>query len=100
MSGWKRLGLIVGAVLTLSACASPQQIAAIDDQTCQSMGATPGSDAYLQCRLIQQQRHDEQRRAVARSLSDAAKQMRDPPPSQSTHCTAVQQGIYTNIDCF
>jgi hypothetical protein len=70
--------LIAFSALALSACASPQQLAVVDDQACQSMGALPGSDAYLQCRLIQQQRHDRQRRERINAF-DALRDRPDAP---------------------
>jgi len=45
-----RLLLAMVAVATLAACAAPQQIAALDDQKCQSDGAPAGSKKYDRCR--------------------------------------------------
>ena len=53
--------LICVVVVVLTGCASKEelqarhdaamaQIAAADDQKCQSLGAAPGSDSYVQCR--------------------------------------------------
>lgn len=56
------------ALLALTGCASQQQIAANDDATCQSYGAVPGSNAYIQCRMqrdgIRQQGAEARRTAI------------------------------------
>lgn len=50
--------LAFAALLMLSACATPEQIAAqqrqqalIDEETCKSYGLRPGSEAFGNCRL-------------------------------------------------
>ena len=52
------------AVLFLAGCASREERAArytaLDDKKCQGLGAKPGTDIYIQCRLVQQQRRDAQ----------------------------------------
>ena len=75
-----KLALLAGCVLLLGGCA--EYFAQRDDATCQSMGAQFGSDNYMQCRLIQQQRRD----AFLASL-------RTPPPRPMLTC--YQSGPFT-----
>lgn len=63
----------------LSGCAA--QRAAQDDATCQSYGAVPGSDAYVQCRMAQDTRRDQRRAHVGQMLSQPS------PPAY--RCTKV-----------
>lgn len=63
-------GAILLALL-LAGCASRQEIAADDDATCQSYGAQPGSNAYVECRMrrdnIRQQGAEARRAAILAS---------------------------------
>jgi hypothetical protein len=44
--------LVLLAMLPLAGCAGMrQEMARMDDQTCQSYGARPGTDMYTKCRL-------------------------------------------------
>lgn len=46
------IGVIAVAGFALTGCGpSRQQVAADDDATCQSYGAAPGSQAYIECRM-------------------------------------------------
>lgn len=63
--------LAIFCCLGLAGCASAAQMAQQDDATCRSYGATPGTDSYVQCRLIQQNRRDEDRRALAQGMQAA-----------------------------
>jgi hypothetical protein len=55
--------------LSLGACgASRQELAADDDATCQSYGAVPGSQPYIECRMRRdntRQQGNDLRRAAA-----------------------------------
>jgi hypothetical protein len=74
---WLRLNPLVGGLtmliflafvlaLPLAGCLTPQERMAevkarndvMDDQTCQSYGAKPGTDIYIQCRMNRQQNRD------------------------------------------
>lgn len=59
--------ILVAFGLALSACASPAQLAVNDDAVCQSYGAKPGTDAYVQCRTSQQTQRTMIRAAVIAS---------------------------------
>jgi hypothetical protein len=69
--------------LTLSACASHEQLAAADDALCRGYGATPGSDAYIQCRMQQDStRRAERQRAIesmSATLEDMQRSLRQSP---------------------
>lgn len=66
-----RICAAIALFLTLSGCASQQQIAAADDSTCRSYGAEPGSDAYVHCRMMK----DQQRQDKAQALLNAGSAM-------------------------
>jgi hypothetical protein len=49
-----RTALMLLSLLSLAGCfalASPQDLAQQDDAVCRSYGATPGTDAYINCRM-------------------------------------------------
>ncbi len=54
--------------LLLAGCASRQEIAAVDDDTCQSYGAAYGSPAYIQCRMQRDQLRQQDRTARAAAV--------------------------------
>lgn len=60
-SVWRGLsiGSAIMTAITLSASASARQERNEDQRTCASMGASPGSPAYADCMLQQQQRGDQ-----------------------------------------
>lgn len=60
------------------------QLAAADDTACQSYGARPGSDAYIQCRTTKSMQHEAASAAIRAAIVGA-------PPSS---CTTI--GITTN----
>lgn len=77
--------------LMLAACATPQQIAAADDKACRSMGAQPGTDTYVRCRLVQQARHDQQSAQQAEALRRAGQALQSLDQQHtSTSCTTRQ----------
>lgn len=81
---------LAGAVLLalgLTGCARINaSIDESDDQRCQSYGATPGSDAYVQCRDAQ----EEQRREAWARLGEVGAQMAQPPPPASIALESLQ----------
>ena len=103
-----RLAVLVVAGLGLAGCAGspvgdaiagPEKLAARDDATCQSYGATPGSNAYVQCRMITAQNRDENHRArlaAAQQSFAAASQAAQAPPQ---NCTIMRGAIATNVVC-
>jgi hypothetical protein len=94
----------------LAGCANhesdPAQVAIRDDAQCQSYGAKPGSDAYVQCRVAlanqQGQANDARRQRALRMLMNQQGQqpyMLQPVPArQQTNCisNSVGQTVYTN----
>jgi hypothetical protein len=51
----------------LTGCTSHQDLVRRDDEHCRSYGAQPGSPAYVQCRLAQDDIHQRDRDASASS---------------------------------
>lgn len=90
---WAVIGL---SALALVGCKSTQQIAAEDNQTCVEMGAKPGSDAYVACRLQMRQEAIARRQRIADALDGAAEGIRR---AQPIRCTSTSIGSTTNTEC-
>jgi len=76
------------SVLMLSGCVSSEQLAAQDDNKCQSYGAAPGSQDYVQCRMwaeTERRKKTEFDRAMV-AQSNAA------PNGPMAFCKGFQQG--------
>ena len=62
----KHLIALTAVVILIAGCASQEQKAAqqaaAEDAQCQSYGARPGTDAYIQCRLSLSQQHAQETR--------------------------------------
>ena len=86
--------------------------AAKDDVQCQSYGAIPGSDAYVNCRvqldktaadqLVQAER--ERRQRIVQMLNSQSQQYQQPAPKpyvmpKQTHCTSTSYGQTVSTDC-
>lgn len=120
--GWpmKALLLLGAAAVLLSGCVSAEdrmrQAQAVEDQrdeTCQSWGASPGTDQYYECRrtLYQQGQQDEaQKRAlVMQYMMNQQQYQYHPaplmapvmqPPSPQVHCTTSYVGDQAYTNCF
>jgi hypothetical protein len=61
----------IALLVTLGGCATQQQISAADDNVCRPYGAQPGSEAYVQCRMMKEQQHQD----AAQSLLNAGSAM-------------------------
>jgi hypothetical protein len=99
----KRIILIIALALTVGGCAASRTITQDDDAVCKSMGASPGTNAYVQCRLAQQARRDAAHRDIGDRLqrAGAAMQSLDPPPTRGMHCTSTPMlGGSRDIDCY
>lgn len=100
-----RVLLIFMGFLTLSGCASREEIAAADDADCAAYGAQPGSQAYFQCRMMKDQQHnaDAARRsaAIQGALSDMNTNIRAPQMGNGTasRCVSRQVGTQVVTDC-
>ncbi|MNC35336.1 hypothetical protein D3C75_838180 [compost metagenome] len=84
--------------------------AAKDDAQCQSYGATPGSDAYVNCRVqldrtatdLQAQAEKERRQNIVKILNSQNQQPAPQPyviPKQ-THCTSTAYGQTVSTNCY
>lgn len=60
--GIKTVIIIVGCAVLAGCAPSREQLAKQDDASCLSYGARPGSDAYVQCRVMKDQQHAAQDR--------------------------------------
>ena len=95
--------------LLLAGCVSPQQMAAwqsaSDDTECRQMGARPGTDIYVQCRMFKQQQRAQKEQAEAAS-SDAllayGSQMMAGPQTTTlqANCTSTRMGFQTVTNCY
>jgi hypothetical protein len=61
--------------LAVSGCVSGQQQTATDDNYCQGIGAVPGTQAYVQCRLQLQAQNVERSRRIGAAISDFSQNM-------------------------
>ncbi len=86
-----RLGLLALLLLGLANCASPAEIAARQDATCQSYGLVPGSPGYAECRMrLAQMQHEDnmqRRAALSQALMNAGDAMSQPAPVIVTPAT-------------
>ncbi|MER8373691.1 hypothetical protein [Mesorhizobium sp. M1406] len=55
----------LAASLAITGCMSTEELAARNDQICRSYGARPGTDAYVNCRVGQDQRRVMEEQASA-----------------------------------
>ena len=66
-----RTVLVVAALgLALAGCRTTEEVAAADDATCRGYGAQPGTDLYVQCRMMQDERRSAER--IARNQSGSS----------------------------
>ncbi|SUX30652.1 hypothetical protein [Chromobacterium vaccinii] len=62
----KTLPLLIAAAIgaaALTACASPEEIRAMDQRTCSGYGFHPGTDTYANCMMKQADKRDQDMRA-------------------------------------
>jgi len=62
----KTLPLLIAAAIgaaALTACASPEEIHAMDQRTCSGYGFQPGTDNYANCMMKQADKRDQDMRA-------------------------------------
>jgi len=113
-----RIFLAFVLALPLSGCLTQQQRMAeakvrndaLDDQTCQSYGAKPGTDIYIQCRMQRQQTRDAGDNAIAAAAVGApvvtnnsaaasdAPVLRNILPQQ-TRCQTMRVGMTMQTVC-
>jgi hypothetical protein len=84
-----------------------------DDAQCQSYGATPGSDAYVNCRVqldktatdLQAQAEKERRQNIVKMLNSQSQQYQQQAPQpyvmpKQTHCTSTAYGQTVSTNCY
>lgn len=59
------------AVTWLAGCMTQEELYAQDDAYCRSLSATPGTDAYVQCRFVLDQRRRAAQDAAAYNMGRA-----------------------------
>lgn len=87
--------------------------AAKDDAQCRSYGATPGSDAYVNCRVQLEksateklaQTENERRQRIAQMLNSQSQQYQQPAPQsyvmpKQTNCTSMAYGQSVSTNCY
>lgn len=110
-----RFLIIASLSLLCSGCLTTEeqaaQIAAADDASCQSYGAKPGTDIYIQCRMQKDQQRQANRAAVAAAIaSQPAPQpyyapvqpvVMPPPPvvTGPTNCMSMPIGNMVSTTC-
>lgn len=93
--------------------AAKEQQAAKDDAQCQSYGATPGSDAYVNCRVQLDkaatdqlaQVEKERRQRIGQMLKSQSQQYQQPAPQpyvlpKQTNCTSMAYGQTVTTNCY
>ncbi|MCX2898998.1 hypothetical protein [Pseudomonas mandelii] len=83
-----------------------------DDAQCQSYGAAPGSDAYVNCRVqldntntdLQAHAEREKRQRLVQMLNLQNHKYQQPVPQpyapKQTHCTSTAYGQTVSTDCY
>jgi hypothetical protein len=85
------------ACVLLSGCASPQMLAARDEQLCRSVGAGPDTSDYAECRAIIAAHRDAKQAAALNALmgiglAAMAQQPAPPVVPRSIDCTVEPNG--------
>jgi hypothetical protein len=88
----KMLLLTSIAVLVLMTTANAQGLFSNPDTTCRSWGTVPGTNAYVQCRIYQDQQKRQRVRDIQRNLKELGETL-SPRPSQAQVC--FQTGMFT-----
>jgi hypothetical protein len=107
MKAWTAIGT---ALILMTGCVTDEEAASqqavSDDAKCQSYGAKPGTDPYIQCRVAlgQQQMQADQARKQ-RALQYLMNQQAQPQPLNTyqlpptVNCTSTTLGQTTNTSC-
>lgn len=82
-----------------------EKLAEMDDQYCQSIGARPASDAYIQCRLVKdterQRNHQAAYRRAGAGLSAAGASMQNNAAmNRQVNCTSTKWGNTVRTNCY
>jgi len=90
----------------LSGCGpSREELARLDADTCESYGAAPGSQAYMQCRMMRDQQHNDnaarRQAAVQSALSNwqASVNASRPVTMAPRTCVSRPMGNQVITDC-
>lgn len=92
-----RIVVVAAALLALTGCKSTADRNAEADGYCQSIGARPGSDAYMQCRLVQQQRQDARRAAGLRMMNEGLSDVQRSAGGRGAFNCTTSEGAYGTV---
>src|SRR5688572_4606349 len=95
---WGTLGLVGCAGSPIERMVAPEKAAAREDQYCQSLGASPGSERYQQCRMQLLAQAEMRHAAAMEGLSRAAASMQV-PQSTTVNCTTTGPYGYRTTTC-
>lgn len=101
-----KLLVAVAAVLVLSGCQGTpigdamigkEKLAAMDDEYCRSIGASPGTNGYLQCRMFKTSQREQghqaaYQRAGASLAATGANMQSTAAANRPVHCTSTASG--------
>lgn len=100
--------IAIAAAVLLSGCQGtpigdamigPEKLAQMDDQYCRSIGAAPGSQPYIQCRMFKtSEREQSHRAAFARAgaglQATGAQMQNNAMASRPVTCTSTTSGTF------
>ena len=84
----KSILLVACAAVALTGCVTAEEMAAMDASVCHSYGATTGSDAYVQCRMMKDQQHAHEQEVAMQNFQHGLDMMAEatrPPPTLNVH---------------
>ncbi|MBM2886533.1 hypothetical protein [Chromobacterium amazonense] len=77
---------ITGCALALTACVSPQELHAMDQNACASFGFQPGTDGFAKCMMKQSEKRSQENRA---RMEEAQKQLNAPAQPAAPSTTVI-----------
>src|SRR5262249_45468114 len=88
------LFLATSAAVLAATTAAHAQLFSDADATCRSWGTTPGTNAYVQCRIYQDQRRRQRVRDVQQNLHDLGDTLSGRPTTPQAQ-VCFQTGMFT-----
>ncbi|OHX14337.1 hypothetical protein [Chromobacterium sphagni] len=86
---------IASAALALTACASPEELRAMDQNACAGYGFQPGTDSFAKCMMKQSDKREQDMRA---RMEEAQKQMHQPAAQPAAPAATTVIVIPTTTD--
>ncbi|WP_434627911.1 hypothetical protein [Chromobacterium sp. CV08] len=108
----KPLPLLIAAAIgaaALTACASPEEIRAMDQRTCTGYGFQPGTDNYANCMMKQSDKRDQESRDARARMAQPAQAAPNAPSTtviviptdgkpKLPDCRMQDPGVTLNMD--